>query len=98
MATITSLISATVKLERAMPMVVGCLTPTVIKVTAAARAATVLVKVAAVAAVAVVRKAVARRVGNVSQAKSVVQVPARNTLFSVALRTSDNKVCGDPWA
>jgi hypothetical protein len=60
-------------------MVAGFLTPTVIKVTAAARAATVLVKV--VAAVAVVRKAVARRVGNVSQAKSVVPGHAKNTVF-----------------
>jgi hypothetical protein len=80
-----------------MPTAVGLFTLTVIKVTAGARAATVLVKVtaAAAAAAAAVRKAVARRVGNVSQAKSVVRVLAKNTLFSVALINSSwNNICG----
>jgi hypothetical protein len=79
-----------------MPTALGSFTPTVIKVPAAARAATAPVKVAAaVAAAGAVTKAVARHLGTVSLAKIVAAAPANNTLFSVVLTNSPlNNICG----
>jgi len=77
-----------------MPTVVGFLTLTVIKATAAARAGTVLVKVVAAVAAVAVTKAVARHLGTVSQAKIVVAGHVNNTPFSVVLTNSPlNNVC-----